>query len=70
MTVGDTIATEAPVTHVAVQAEVGDARWFKRAVFYELPVRAFCDSDDDGVGDFAGMLARLDYIEWLGFHCL
>ena len=44
--------------------------WFKHAVFYELLVRAFQDSNDDGVGDFPGIIARLDYLQWLGIDCI
>ena len=47
-----------------------DPLWYKDAVFYELHVRAFYDSNDDGVGDFAGLIEKLDYLEWLGVDCL
>ncbi len=47
-----------------------DPLWFKRAVFYELLVRAFQDSDNDGVGDFPGLISRLDYLQWLGVDCV
>jgi maltose alpha-D-glucosyltransferase / alpha-amylase len=40
-----------------------DPVWYKDAVFYELHVRAFYDSNDDGVGDFAGLIEQLDYLE-------
>jgi len=39
-------------------------------VFYELLPRSFFDSNADGIGDFAGLTARLDYLEWLGVDCL
>ena len=44
--------------------------WFKRAVIYSVDVETFQDSNDDGIGDFPGLLARLDYIAGLGFNCL
>ncbi|TVT50617.1 maltose alpha-D-glucosyltransferase [Amycolatopsis rhizosphaerae] len=44
--------------------------WFKGAVFYEVLVRAFTDSDGDGLGDLRGLANRLDYLEWLGVDCL
>ncbi|MFD5317121.1 maltose alpha-D-glucosyltransferase [Streptomyces sp. NPDC127098] len=44
--------------------------WYKRAVFYEVLVRAFADSDGDGVGDLRGLTARLDHLRWLGVDCL
>ncbi|MET9225017.1 maltose alpha-D-glucosyltransferase [Lentzea sp. NPDC003310] len=44
--------------------------WFKGAVFYEVLVRAFSDSNGDGTGDLRGLASRLDYLEWLGVDCL
>jgi maltose alpha-D-glucosyltransferase/alpha-amylase len=40
--------------------------WYKDAIIYELHVRAFSDSDADGVGDFLGLIDKLDYLEDLG----
>ena len=50
--------------------DTGDVRWYQRAVFYEVAVRGFFDSDGDGFGDFRGMQQKLDYLEWLGINCL
>jgi maltose alpha-D-glucosyltransferase/alpha-amylase len=47
-----------------------DPEWFRRAVFYEVLVRSFKDSNGDGVGDLAGLTDKLDYIAWLGVDCL
>jgi len=47
-----------------------DPLWFKDAVFYEIYVRGFYDSNGDGVGDFRGLTEKLDYLEWLGVDCL
>src|SRR5215470_2276306 len=47
-----------------------DRTWFQRAVFYEVLVRAFYDSDADGSGDLRGLIDRLDYLQWLGVDCL
>ncbi|GAA0691306.1 maltose alpha-D-glucosyltransferase [Kitasatospora atroaurantiaca] len=44
--------------------------WFKRAVFYEVLVRSFYDSNADGTGDLKGLTAKLDYLQWLGVDCL
>jgi len=44
--------------------------WFKDAVFYELHVRAFQDSNADGCGDFRGLTQRLEYLERLGIDCI
>ncbi|MFQ5516385.1 MAG: maltose alpha-D-glucosyltransferase [Acidimicrobiia bacterium] len=49
---------------------MSEAPWFRTAVFYEVPVYAFCDSDGDGIGDFAGLTSKLDYIRWLGADCI
>jgi maltose alpha-D-glucosyltransferase/alpha-amylase len=48
----------------------GDVPWYKRAVIYELPVKAFHDANADGIGDFPGLLEKLDYLEGLGVTCL
>ena len=47
-----------------------DPSWFKKAVFYEVLVRAFSDSTGSGSGDFSGLIGRLDYLQWLGVDCL
>jgi maltose alpha-D-glucosyltransferase/alpha-amylase len=47
-----------------------DPLWYKDAVIYELHVRAFQDSNGDGIGDFAGLLSRLDYLQDLGITCI
>jgi maltose alpha-D-glucosyltransferase/alpha-amylase len=47
-----------------------DPDWYKRAVFYEVLVRAFKDSNGDGTGDLRGLTDKLDYLQWLGVDCL
>lgn len=49
---------------------MSDVDWFKRAVFYEVLVRSFQDSDGDGIGDLKGLVSRLDHLSWLGVDCL
>jgi maltose alpha-D-glucosyltransferase/alpha-amylase len=44
--------------------------WYKKAVFYELHVKAYCDSNGDGIGDFRGLLTKLDYLQELGIDCI
>lgn len=44
--------------------------WFKDAVFYEVYVRGFYDSNADGIGDFNGLTEKLDYLHWLGVDCI
>jgi len=47
-----------------------DPLWYKDAIIYELHVRAFADSNDDGIGDFQGLISKLDYLQELGVTCL
>jgi len=47
-----------------------DPEWYKEAVIYELHVRAFADSNGDGIGDFRGLVERLDYLADLGVTAL
>ena len=44
----------------------GGSLWYKDAVIYQIHVRAFADSNGDGIGDFRGLTSRLDYIQELG----
>jgi len=47
-----------------------DPLWYKDAIFYELRVRSFYDSNGDGVGDFPGLTAKLEYLQSLGVTTL
>src|SRR3984885_15175439 len=47
-----------------------DPLWFQRAVFYEVFIRGYFDGNNDGVGDIPGLIAKLDYLEWLGVDCI
>ncbi len=47
-----------------------DPLWYKDAVFYEVHVRSFCDSDGDGTGDFRGFAQKLDYLADLGVNTI
>ena len=55
-------------TEPAVHAD--DPLWYKDAVVYQLHVRAFHDSDADGIGDFRGLTQKLDYIQDLGANTI
>ncbi len=47
-----------------------DPLWYKDAIIYELHVRAFMDSNNDGIGDFQGLIDKLDYVQDLGVTCI
>jgi maltose alpha-D-glucosyltransferase / alpha-amylase len=53
-----------------LQKAADDGLWFKDAIIYQLHVKAFHDSNGDGVGDFAGLTERLDYLRDLGVTAL
>jgi maltose alpha-D-glucosyltransferase/alpha-amylase len=53
-----------------LRALEGDPLWYRDAIFYEIYVRGFYDSTADGVGDFRGLTAKLDYLQWLGIDCI
>ncbi len=59
--------TDDPVAEATGSA---DTSWYRRAVFYEVSVRGFCDSDADGTGDLRGLIGKLDYLQWLGVDCI
>ena len=47
-----------------------DKLWYKDAIIYELHVKAFADSNADGIGDFPGLMQKLDYLQDLGVTCI
>jgi maltose alpha-D-glucosyltransferase / alpha-amylase len=51
-------------------AAADDPLWYQDAVIYQLHVKAFYDSNDDGIGDFRGLTAKLDYIRDLGVNAI
>ncbi|MEX0944059.1 MAG: alpha-amylase family glycosyl hydrolase [Balneolaceae bacterium] len=56
----DTLLIEEFIT--VTERQVSDTRWWNETVFYEIFVRSFYDSDDDGIGDFNGLTEKLDYL--------
>ena len=44
--------------------------WYMNAIFYEVHIRAYCDSNGDGKGDIPGLISKLDYIQDLGIDCI
>src|SRR4029079_9281755 len=59
-------APEHPTSPLQIEAREKDPFWYKNAVIYELHVRAFADSNADGIGDFPGLTQKLDYLHDLG----
>jgi maltose alpha-D-glucosyltransferase / alpha-amylase len=44
--------------------------WYMNAILYEVHIRAYCDSNNDGIGDILGLISKLDYIKDLGIDCI
>ncbi|ROP43841.1 maltose alpha-D-glucosyltransferase [Pseudokineococcus lusitanus] len=63
-------AADEPVVGTLPNGLSDDPDWYRTAVFYEVLVRAFADSNGSGSGDFTGLVGRLDYLQWLGVDCL
>src|SRR6201982_691391 len=47
-----------------------DALWYKDALIYQVHVKSFFDSNNDGIGDFPGLISRLDYVADLGVNTI
>jgi maltose alpha-D-glucosyltransferase/alpha-amylase len=62
-------ATTAAVTPETAAADDA-AQWYKDAVVYQLHIKAFFDSNDDGIGDFRGLTQKLDYVKDLGVNTI
>src|SRR6478752_6978296 len=53
------------------EAAIGaDQLWYKDSIIYQLHVKSFFDSNDDGIGDFPGLISKLDYIADLGVNVI
>ncbi|GII55784.1 trehalose synthase [Planotetraspora thailandica] len=59
-----------PIPNTFTHEKPRDQYWYKRAVFYEVLIRGFADSNGDGTGDIRGLIGKLDYLQWLGVDCL
>src|SRR5690349_22874912 len=62
------MGASSPLSVPAPTTWENDPLWFKDAIIYELPVKAFFDSNDDGMGDFRGLTEKLDYVRDLGVN--
>src|SRR5215208_4102447 len=58
------------MSQITVEQKVTDDLWFKDAIIYQLHVKAFADSNNDGIGDFIGLTERLDYLQDLGVNAI
>ncbi|HEX5471495.1 MAG TPA: maltose alpha-D-glucosyltransferase [Lacipirellulaceae bacterium] len=65
-TIVDTAPRTASASALVAAPHVESSLWYKDAIIYQVHVRAFRDSNDDGIGDFPGLTERLDYIQDLG----
>jgi hypothetical protein len=64
---------DSPTTGRVLSTDRGmssDALWYKDAIIYEVHACAFCDSNEDGRGDFPGLASKLDYLQDLGITVL
>lgn len=59
-------AVRSPTPEAETSALVADPLWYKDAIIYQVHVKSFFDSNDDGIGDFPGLISKLDYIAQLG----
>jgi len=59
-----------PKAAAAAHTFEDDALWYKDAIIYQAHVRAFYDSDSDGIGDFNGLMQKIDYLQDLGVTAL
>ncbi len=59
-----------PDQEAKAQALLTGPDWYRHAVFYEVYVRSFQDSNGDGIGDLAGLTSKLDYLKDLGVDAI
>src|SRR4026207_1066161 len=59
-----------PAQSAAPASETESTQWWNEAVFYEIFVRSFKDSNGDGIGDFNGITEKLDYLRELGINAI
>jgi len=57
-----------PLAMAHEQRDGNGARWWQRGIIYHVYPRSFLDRNGDGIGDLAGIMAKLDYVQWLGVN--
>src|SRR5271170_6663262 len=62
------VATPTETTNRAALSTNG--LWYKDAIIYQLHIKSFFDANNDGIGDFPGLISRLDYIADLGVNTI
>jgi maltose alpha-D-glucosyltransferase/alpha-amylase len=67
---GDTLTVQKPATRGRSMIDRADRGWYRDAIIYQLHVKSFFDSNNDGMGDFEGVTQKLDYIKDLGVTAL
>jgi maltose alpha-D-glucosyltransferase/alpha-amylase len=55
-----------PTSETHDVAKPASSNWFRGAIIYQLHIKTFCDANNDGIGDFQGLLSKLDYLRNLG----
>ena len=60
----------APQKNIVAAATADDPLWYKDAIIYQLHVKSFFDANNDGIGDFAGLMMKLDYVAELGVNTI
>ncbi len=66
----ETGGSQAESVQAHVQGVGQDPLWYKDAVIYQVHIKSFYDSNNDGIGDFKGLIQKLDYIADLGVTCI
>ncbi|MBX3501678.1 MAG: maltose alpha-D-glucosyltransferase [Alphaproteobacteria bacterium] len=64
------VAPLAPSRALTRESSARDPLWYKDAIIYQLHVKSFADSNNDGIGDFPGLISKLDYLADLGVNTL
>jgi maltose alpha-D-glucosyltransferase / alpha-amylase len=64
------VADQIPAKASGKATAKADPLWYKDAIIYQLHVKAYADSNNDGIGDFAGLTGKLDYLQELGVTAL
>jgi glycosidase len=67
---GRAAPTPVPVQAASPTLQAESTNWWQDAVFYEIFVRSFYDTNNDGIGDFNGITQKLDYLEELGINAI